>query len=52
MTDAQYAQILAVVGLANETKRLAIGYQVPIDDSLRSRAKCLKADKEIERDSR
>ena len=36
MTDAQYAQILAVVGLTNETKRLAIGYQVPIDDSLRS----------------
>jgi hypothetical protein len=27
--------MLAVVGLANETNRLAIGYQVPIDDSLR-----------------
>ena len=35
MTDAQYAEMLAVVGLANETNRLAIGYQVPIDDSLR-----------------
>jgi len=35
MTDAQYAEMLAVVGLANETNRLAIGYQVPVDDSLR-----------------
>jgi AhpD family alkylhydroperoxidase len=35
MTEAQYAELLAVVGLANETNRLAIGYQIPVDDSLR-----------------
>jgi len=32
MTDAQFAELLAVVGLANETNRLAIGYGVPIDE--------------------
>jgi AhpD family alkylhydroperoxidase len=31
MTDAQYAELLAVIGLANETNRLVIGYDVPID---------------------
>jgi AhpD family alkylhydroperoxidase len=31
MTDAQLAELLAVVGLANETNRLANGYAVPID---------------------
>ncbi|MGO9132788.1 MAG: carboxymuconolactone decarboxylase family protein [Methylovirgula sp.] len=31
MTDAQYAELLAIVGLANETNRLAIGYDVPVD---------------------
>jgi AhpD family alkylhydroperoxidase len=31
MTDAQYAELLAVIGLANETNRLANGYNVPID---------------------
>jgi AhpD family alkylhydroperoxidase len=35
MTEAQYAEMLAVVGLASETNRLAIGYQIPIDDSLK-----------------
>lgn len=32
MTDEQLAELLAVVGLANETNRLAIGYGVPIDE--------------------
>src|SRR6201982_2145992 len=32
MTDAQFAELMAVVGMANETNRLANGYQVPIDD--------------------
>jgi len=32
MTDEQYAELLAVVGLAHETNRLAIGYGVPIDE--------------------
>jgi AhpD family alkylhydroperoxidase len=31
MTDAQYAELLAVIGLANETNRLVIGYDVPVD---------------------
>jgi AhpD family alkylhydroperoxidase len=32
MTDAQYAELLAVIGLANETNRLVIGYDVPVDE--------------------
>lgn len=32
MTDAQLGELLAVVGLANETNRLAVGYGVPIDE--------------------
>jgi AhpD family alkylhydroperoxidase len=31
MTDAQYGELLAVIGLANETNRLVHGYDVPID---------------------
>jgi len=31
MTDAQFAELLAVVGLANETNRLADGYRMPVD---------------------
>lgn len=30
MTDAMLAELMAVVGMANETNRLASGYQVPI----------------------
>jgi AhpD family alkylhydroperoxidase len=32
MTDEQWAELLAVAGLANETNRLAIGYNVPVDE--------------------
>jgi AhpD family alkylhydroperoxidase len=32
MTDAMLAELMAVVGMANETNRLASGYQVQIDD--------------------
>ena len=32
MTDAQFAELMAVVGMANETNRLASGYQIEIDD--------------------
>jgi AhpD family alkylhydroperoxidase len=32
MTDAQFAELMAVVGMANETNRLANGYQVPVDE--------------------
>ena len=31
MTDAMLGELMAVVGMANETNRLADGYQVPID---------------------
>jgi AhpD family alkylhydroperoxidase len=32
MTDAMFAEIMAVVGMANESNRLASGYQVEIDE--------------------
>ena len=32
MTDDQYHELLAVVGLANETNRLIFGHDAPIDD--------------------
>jgi AhpD family alkylhydroperoxidase len=32
MTDAMLSEIMAVVGMANETNRLASGYQVEIDE--------------------
>src|ERR1700676_1489467 len=32
MTDAMLAEIMAVVGMANESNRLASGYQVEIDE--------------------
>jgi AhpD family alkylhydroperoxidase len=31
MTDAQFLELMAVVGMANETNRLVSGYQVEID---------------------
>ena len=31
MTEAMFGELLAVVGMANETNRLANGYRVPID---------------------
>lgn len=35
MTDAMFAELMAVVGMANETNRLASGYQVEIDEAFR-----------------
>jgi len=32
MTDAMLAELMAVVGMANETNRLSAGYQVEIDE--------------------
>jgi len=32
MTDEMLAELMAVVGMANETNRLANGYQVEVDD--------------------
>jgi AhpD family alkylhydroperoxidase len=36
MSDAMFAELMAVVGMANETNRLASGYQVEIDDAFRA----------------
>jgi AhpD family alkylhydroperoxidase len=36
MTDAMFAELMAVVGMANESNRLASGYQVEIDAQFRS----------------
>ncbi|HEY3222440.1 MAG TPA: carboxymuconolactone decarboxylase family protein [Pseudolabrys sp.] len=35
MTDAMFGELMAVVGMANETNRLANGYRVSIDDNLK-----------------
>ena len=32
MSDAMFSELMAVVGMANETNRLASGYQVEIDE--------------------
>jgi AhpD family alkylhydroperoxidase len=37
MSDAMFAELMAVVGMANETNRLASGYQVETDERLRAR---------------
>ena len=36
MTEAMFAELMAVVGMANETNRLAAGYQVEIDEQFKS----------------
>ena len=35
MTDGMLAELLAVVGLANDTNRLANGYVIPVDDQFK-----------------
>lgn len=35
MTDAQLAELMAIVGMANETNRLASGYQVEVDEAFK-----------------
>jgi len=37
MSEAQFGELMAVVGLANETNRLAVGYGVPIDEVFKLR---------------
>jgi len=37
MSDGMFAELMAVVGMASETNRLASGYQVEIDERLRRR---------------
>ena len=36
MSEAMFAELMAVVGMANETNRLAAGYQVEIDERFKS----------------
>jgi AhpD family alkylhydroperoxidase len=36
MTDEMFKELMAVVGMANETNRLSAGYQVEIDEQFRS----------------
>lgn len=36
MTDSMLAELLAVVGMANQTNRLASGYQVEIDEQFKT----------------
>ena len=36
MTDAMLGELMAVVGMANETNRLADGYQIEVDEMFRS----------------
>lgn len=35
MTDQMFSELMAVVGMANETNRLASGYQVEIDEQFK-----------------
>ena len=35
MTSGMFGEFMAVVGMANETNRLASGYQVEIDDAFK-----------------
>jgi AhpD family alkylhydroperoxidase len=39
MDDAMLHELMAVVGMANETNRLANGYQIPVDEHLRAVAR-------------
>lgn len=39
MTDAMFAELMAVVGMANETNRLSSGYQVEIDEQFATAGK-------------
>ncbi len=37
MSDAMWGELLAVVGMANETNRLVQGWGVPVDEAFRRR---------------
>lgn len=39
MSDAMLAELIAVVGMANETNRLANGYQIEVDDKIAQAAR-------------
>jgi hypothetical protein len=35
MTDEMFKELMAVVGMANETNRLVAGYQVEVDEQFK-----------------
>jgi len=35
MTEAMHAELVAIIGMANETNRLADAYRVPVDDKFK-----------------
>jgi AhpD family alkylhydroperoxidase len=39
MTDAQFKELMAVVGMANQTNKVVKGYQVEIDDRFKPQTK-------------
>ena len=39
MTDEMFKELMAVVGMANETNRLSAGYQVEIDEQFKTSAR-------------
>jgi len=58
MTDANVQELMAVVGMANETNKMVTGYQVEVDSSSRharcrfpSMEKAARTDPQIERAS-
>src|SRR5260370_26019675 len=36
MTDAMFKELMAVVGMANETNKMVVGYQVEIDEQFKT----------------
>ena len=36
MTDAMFRELMAVVGMANETNRLSAGYQIEVDEQFKT----------------
>ena len=36
MTDAMFHELMAVVGMANQTNRLAAGYQIEVDEQFKT----------------
>jgi len=43
MTDDMFKELMAVVGMANETNRLVAGYQVEIDDQFKTTGQLSRA---------
>jgi AhpD family alkylhydroperoxidase len=43
MTDAMFKELMAVVGMANETNRLVAGYQVEIDEPFKKQGSVLSS---------